>query len=601
MPNNLLIVRHVGPWLVPPQAVAAAIPDDRALLHREDFEISMEAFTGQIEQGDWAGQARFLAEKASEARAQLAKLEDAELHYFGFAEVPHVIAIGALLGDEIPIVVHDFDRDAKSWKWPAAEQTLRARVVGSPTGDPIPAIGSLVLRIEISFAISDEDVRDAVGSNHLAEVKVVLAEDLTPVICKVRSPADVAEIRLRIREALSGARTKFPNLDAIHVFAAAPVSVCFALGQELKPRNSPRIQTYRYRKLDGQPAYQPAILLSAEVEAQVDAPLTDQETQTAKHVRSLWRVALGEVEAYADGKAAAQSQQADGKWFDLLEPTVVLREIRPFPPLPPIGAIVPRGAQVDDKPVALEYGYEKSAQLWHLSDRLLVALNRAAKGDAENLKRLVRLFLFHEYLHDFHSLTKYRAAGVGTFPNCLEHIDYTADSYALFHQLDLQTSRGRSEVDTDEKKRTFILRQVELVIASFWAFQPPPPINEWQVRRLRRYFNWYWRLVQIGYAQDLTTVLRLLARPPHVEITGLHQFAAGQRLFCRLDRLDRRTKPELALVLENHKLLRVPDSTTSPMAQFLVAFQNRDHDAIRTFFLGVYDQASDLRGALPTE
>jgi hypothetical protein len=29
---------------------------------------------------------------------------------------------------------------------------------------------------------------------------------------------------------------------------------------------------------------------------------------------------------------------------------------------------------------------------------------------------------------------------------------------------------------------------------------------------------------------------------------------------AHLDRLDQRTKPELGIVLENHKLLRVPDS-----------------------------------------
>mgnify|MGYP001176831359 FL=1 len=600
MPTNILIVRHAGPWPVPATAVAPAIPAPLNALHREDFEVNTEPFNAQIEQGDWSGQSRLLAERASEIHAKMALLTGAELHYFGLAEVPHVIAMGAYLGDEIPIELHDFDRDAKSWAWPESKRTLEARVLGLPSGDPIPAEGSVVLRVEISFAISDEDVHDAAGAKHLAEVRVTLREGLNPAICKVRSPADVQEVRLRIREALAAIRTKFPNLETLHVFAAAPVSVCFALGQELKPRNSPPVQTYRYRKIDGQPAYMPALILSAELEGQAETPLTDEDRATAQRVRGVWREALKEVETYAAAKRALQNRQPS-RWYELLEPVDKLRAVRPFPPLPPVCDIVPDGARVDDNPVATEYGFTKPTKTWHLSDRLLVALHTSTQGKADDLKRLIRLFLFHEYLHDYHSLTKYRAAEVGRFQNCLEHIDYTADSYAILHQLDLQASRDHTEVDTDDKRRRFIQRQVELVVGSFWAFQPPPPIREWQVRRIRRYLNWYWRLVQIGYAEDLETVLRLLARPPHVEIVGLHQVAVGQRLFCYLDRLDRRTKPELGVVLENHKLLRVADSVTSPLPQFFAAFQNRDHDAIVKFFLGVYELADELGGALPTD
>ena len=599
MPSNILIVRHPGPWPVPAQAVAAAIPADQAKLHREDFEVNTQSFTAAVEQGDWTGQASFLAEKATEILARAAALGDTELHYFGLAEVPHIIALGAFIGDQASVSLHDYDRDAKLWLWPEMMQTLTARVVGLPGGDPIPASGSVVLRVEISFAISDEDVRAAAGSDHLAQVKVVLGEGKTPSIGVVRSLADVHEIRLRIREALAGIRSQFPNLDAIHVFAATPVSVSFALGQELAPRNSPPIQTYRYRKVDGQPAYTPAIELSSQRSTEAEEPLTEEDTKTAAAVREIWRAALKEVETYAAGKGALLKRSPGLAWFELLEPLDSLREVRPFPPLPPVSEIVPQAAAVDDNPVPTEYGYTKPKRTWHLSDRLLLAFHQGTGGVQEDTKRLIRLFLFHEYLHDFHSLTKYRATGVGAFPNCLEHIDYTADSYAILHQLDLQATRDHTEVDTEEKQKAFLARQVELVVGSFWAFQPKPPLREWQVRRLRRYFNWYWRLVQIGYAKDLVTVLRLLSRPPHVEITGIHQWALGQRVFCRLDRLDGRTKPELALVLENHKLLRVADSTTSNIGQLLVAFQNRDHDAIVKFFLGVYELAEQMGGALP--
>jgi hypothetical protein len=600
MATSIIVLRHQGPWPVPAAQVLSGVPAPLTSLPREDIEVNTSVFTAQVDQGDWGGQARFLAERASEIHARLATASDTEVHYFGLAEIPHVIAMGAFIGDEVPVEIHEFDRDTKSWVWPSAKKALEARIIGLPEGAPIPAAGSVVLRVEISFAISDQDVHEAAGSKHLAEVRVALAEHLNPSICKVRSPADLQEIRMRVREAIAGIRTKFPNFETLHVFAAAPVSVCFALGQELKPRNSPPIQTYRFRKIEGQPAYAPALILSAALEGQAEAPLTEEDHAAAAAARHVWREALREVETYAATKEALKVR-APGKWFELLEPVEAMRAACPFPPLPAVCDLVPQGALVDDSPVATEYGFSKPDKTWHLSDRLLLALRGGTGGDPDKLKRLIRLFLFHEYLHDFHSLTKYRAAEVGRFQNCLEHIDYTADSYAIIHQLDLQASRDHTEVNSDQKRVEFVKRQVELVVGSFWAFQPAPPIREWQVRRLRRYLNWYWRLVQIGYAKDFLTVLRLLARPPHVEVVGLHQVAVGQRVFCHLDRIDHRTKPELGLVLENHKLLRVFDSVTSPLPQFLSAFQNRDHDAIVKFFLGVYEQANELGGALPTE
>lgn len=601
MPANLVIVRHSGfpDRPVPIAAALAALSPELQALNRKDHEVDTQVFDSQVSQGDWEGQAAFLASEAARIHALVAQFADSEIHYFGLAEIPHVISLGAFIGDEQPVVIHDFDRDTGSWKWPHDAHSVALVTRGIPVGDPVTAQGSAVLRIELSATISDDDVREAAGTNHLAEVRVTFADGAPPEICKVRSPQDLQAVRHEIRSALAALKAKRPNLDTIHVFAAASVSVCFALGQELKPRNSPPIQTYRYRNVPGQPSYKAASELTGDVGGPAEQPLTDEDRGIANSVRDVWREALQEVETYAAAKRSELNKNP-GLWYELLEPVELLRQVRPFPPLPAACEVVQFGATVDPKSVGSEYGFSKPNKQWNLSDRLLVALHRATKGEREDLKRLIRLFLFHEYLHDYHSLTKYEAAQVGAFQNCLEHIDYTADSYAILHQLDLQRLRDHTEVGTEAQQKKFLERQVELVVGSFWAFQPAPPILEWQVRRLRRYLNWYWRLVQIQYAPDLLTALRLFSQPPHVELAGLHQFARQQRVFCRLDKLDSSTRPELALVLENHKLLRVPDSTTSNLQQLLIAFQQRDHDAIVRFFLVVYEQAKELRGDLPS-
>jgi hypothetical protein len=601
MPTHILLVRHPGLTPIPEESVLRAVPPEHALLPREDHEINTQPHAVQVEQGDWTGHAAYLAEEAAKIHAIRADKGDVDVHYFGLAEIPHVIALGALIGDEVPVILHDYDRDAQTWQWPSEEKTVETQILGIPTGSQVAAPGSAILRVELSFAIADTDIHDVVGLQHLADVRVVLAEGLTPAICKVRSQADLQGVRLRIREALAALRAKFPNLETIHVFAAAPVSVCFALGQELKPRNSPPIQTYRYRKVEGRSSYRAAIELSSQLESQADRPLTPEQLEEAAFVRALWREALQEVEAYASAKRGLQSG-AVGPWYSLLTTIEHISDVRPFPALPDIGAMVPSGASVADSDLTSEFRFLKPDKVWNLSDRLLLGLHNSTGRTDDETRSLVRIFLFHEYLHEHHSLTAYRSADVGSFPNTLEYLDYTADSYALLHQLDLQTGSTPDALATEAAKCEYLAGQVERVVRSFWAFEPRPPVSEWQVRRLRRYLNWYWRYTQLREVNgNLVAALRVLSRPPHVEISGLHQYARGQRVYCRLDGPDVRTRPEVAVVLENEKLLRVPDSTTFNIAQLLTAFQNGDHHGIVEFFVGIFERAQELGGALRTD
>ena len=281
MPAQLLIVRHKGPWPFPAlSGVLHALADDRRGLPTEYIEVDTSLFDTDVEKGEWSGQDLLLTQKADEVRARLRALEDAEVHYFGLAEVPHVIALGAALGDEVPLELHEYHRDSRSWQWPTSTGALRARVLGLPAARPVARPGAVVLRVEISFAISNADIREVIGTDHLAQVRVTVAKGRKPVICAVRSAADLLEVRVRIREALSAIRTSFPNCSIIHLFVAAPVPVCFALGQELKPRNSPPIQTYRYRKVPGAPAYTPAIRLGG-VETLARRPVCLQSEQVA--------------------------------------------------------------------------------------------------------------------------------------------------------------------------------------------------------------------------------------------------------------------------------------------------------------------------------
>ena len=166
--------------------------------------------------------------------------------------------------------------------------------------------------------------------------------------------------------------------------------------------------------------------------------------------------------------------------------------------------------------------------MWRLSDGLLVGLHRAAGGDRAILKQLIQLFLFHEYLHDHNVLTKYTAAEVGAFPNCLEHIDYAADLYALLPpaRVDADPPAAASRdgrgvpgylAELDRPGHQFVLG----------LSSRRPPIDEWQTRRLRRYLNWYWRHVQVKRAKSLDLAFHTLARQPAIELAGIALRVSG--------------------------------------------------------------------------
>jgi hypothetical protein len=279
------------------EVVGAIPPEDRGVLQTH-IEVRTDDFAESVAQGDWGGQDQHFREEAAKIRQAADHEADVVVHYFGLAEVPHVISLGAHVGGERAVVLHDYDRVAGTWTWGATGRSLTPETSGLETlGVVIPAPGFAVLRVSISATITDADVRQAVGEGALADVTVGLAEGGVPAVGSVRSAADVEAVRLAVRAALAALRAGRPNVEMIHLFVAAPPSVCFAVGQELVPRNSPPVQTYRYRNVPGEPHQRPALLITADGEGDRVVPLTEDELKLAEHVRwNVWAAAVKDVE-----------------------------------------------------------------------------------------------------------------------------------------------------------------------------------------------------------------------------------------------------------------------------------------------------------------
>ncbi|MDB5243641.1 MAG: hypothetical protein JWP57_4266 [Spirosoma sp.] len=593
--TSLLIIRQPGLRAISEDEVLHVLTPEENRLRRYDMLVDMQQYP--IDGGVWDDSEQYILQRARDIRQSADEKGAVKLLYFGIAEVPHILALGAYLGDQRRVEVYDFSRDLDSWQWPESDATLQVKANQIPK-EVVTQSGSAVIRVEISYAVVDEDVDQVIGKDRLADIRIQLEGERSPMVAStVRSAEDVQHIRETFRKALADLIHFRPNVNLIHLFISAPAPVCFVIGQELQLRNNVPVQTYRFRRKLGEPANKEALLLTAEEAESAAIQLSPEQKQRAAEIRTkIWPQALQSVIDYAES-LREESEGREGPWYNYLRSRTELNAAKPFPQLPPLWEVVQMNDTVDPEPyTGGEYGHTNDSNRWRLSDTLLIGLSDACRDDYE-LMQLIRLFLFHEYLHSYHSLTKYNAEGVGRFANVLERLDYMADLYALLHQLDYMLHYERQVVINHQ--REFLTEQLDLILRSTWAFIPGTVINRWQVRSVRRLLNWYWRHVQVQQSRTLSIAFNVLAQPPAIELIGPMLSVGGGRIYASMTQLDPTVELSLGMVLENAKFLRILNGINSNLPKLMDAFRSRQHEGIKVFFLGVFESAKQLGGALP--
>jgi len=596
--ETVVLIRHAGLRNIEKTEVTGVLQEEILKHSPENVLVDTQRFEEEVDGGVWDSSERYIIERSKRLRELADEEGAARFLYFGLAEIPHAIALGAYLGDERRVNVFDHHRDRdddhdETWAWPQEEKGIKVR--RTKLADTVSMPGDAAIRVEITAPISDGDVEAAIGPERIADLTIQV-ENRPPEVNIVQSSADVQAIRKEFRSALADLAEKRPNMERIHLFVSAPTSVCFVLGQELDLRNSVPVQTYRYRTRTDGPNYRAAIELTAEEAQASDVQLSDKEIQEAERVRKeVWLEALKQVHRYARTKKDDLENRVDGPWHQCLRLNEQLENVNPFPQLPPIWEVVDFDDGVDPEPMpGNEYGRDTSENNWRLSDPLLVSLSQASEDDDE-LKQLIRLFLFHEYLHTHHSLTKYTAEGVGRFANCLERLDYEADLYALLHQIDWAATYE----DVRDREHEFLKGQLDLLLRSAWAFVPGETVERWQVRRVRRLLNWYWRQVQVQEAPSISVALEVLSKPPSVELVGQQLRTGEGRTYMMMTRLDPTVELSLGLITEDERLLRIADQVNHNLEEVMEAFRTRDHEELKIFFAGVFERAKQMGGALP--
>ncbi len=297
-------------------------------------------------------------------------------------------------------------------------------------------------------------------------------------------------------------------------------------------------------------------------------------------------------------KGLNQKGSTSGTWYSTFQPDKVFGRALLFPNLPPLYTVLPDNLVADPTPYQGDepYRFDKDHNQWQLQDRLLANLGSICPNNQESLLEISRLFLLHEHVHDHHCLTANTAREVGKFQNCLEHLDYAADTYALFHEFNFVRNFDPGGIAEERDDIQSLANLIENLIKSFWAFEREGQNNDWEVRRLRRYLNWYWRHIQMKRAQSLEEAVEIIATSPKIEIAGLRQRLRGRRVVMVLDKLDPNTQLELGIVLKGERFFRLSQSANSNLQGLLNAFCNKEHDKICDFFRSFYDFAKQTGG-----
>jgi hypothetical protein len=605
-----IIVRHAGLKVPTLDDVLHALGGPSALVRTPvDVLIDTMRFADDINAANWGASHGEVWRKAEEVRQLLQQSEPARLIYSGMPEVAHAVAFGAYIGEHWPVEPYDYHEQQDSWAWPERDQTLTLSAAVGVPADLQRTAGPAVLRIELTYAVKESDVALFVPEEErVADIRIVPEGGPRPRL--VRSLADVAAVRRSVQQAITTLVTNRPALTVLHLFISAPVSVCVVTGQELRIRNHPPVQTYRYRRgPDGQGVMREALRLTSTGPATADVPPTEEErAQAAVARQQFWEPAIRDVERYAERKedAAQQLQRAGGpavRWYQALggrDWRRALDRFNPFPSLPPVQRVVERPTTEVTAPAdpEIEFGFQREDRRWLIGDPLVLGFERHFPEPSDR-KSLIRIFLFHEYLHLVHGITKASAREVGKFANGLEHADYLSDLYGILHELDWEADEQpalRSEFRAFQRRAAEL---INLVIRSFWAFEPPAPLEELEFRRLRRYMNWYWQLQRVRMSNDWTQLAAVLVRQPVVEIAGLQPRVESRRYYGSLRRFDPAVGLELGIVLDSEQLHRVKSGTTTPLAELMEAFRVHDHGAIQNVFRGIYAEIEGTGNSLP--
>lgn len=224
--------------LVSTRSIFMAMPPDRHPAEGRTIDIELvgcdyadhEASYWTVQQDNLR---RVFARKVKE---RIEQKEIKQLSVFALAPQPLLIELGHLLGDIVPVTVHQRYREPATWRW-QAEQPAITFQVGEYSGPPEIAVA---LKLALSATVTDDRIHAVLGDD--AAIWSLTAEN--PHNDIMRRPEDLVEFKRHLRRLLDRIKAVHGEKATIHVFPAVPNSAAVEVGRVLMPKADLPLRVY---------------------------------------------------------------------------------------------------------------------------------------------------------------------------------------------------------------------------------------------------------------------------------------------------------------------------------------------------------------------
>jgi len=220
-----------------PDIFMAMKPDHRPAEHQTiDFELSGSTYQDH-EPEYWAVQADNLRRGFERKLKQRIERKDIRrLSVFALAPQPLLIELGRLIGDIVPVRVHQRHREPTTWGWQPDQSAIAFETAEGAGGADV----HVALKLALSATVADDRIYAVLGPD--AAIWSLAAQN--PHNDIMRRPEDLAEFRRRLRRLLDGIKSVHGEDVVINVFPALPNSAAIEVGRVWMPKADRPLRIY---------------------------------------------------------------------------------------------------------------------------------------------------------------------------------------------------------------------------------------------------------------------------------------------------------------------------------------------------------------------
>jgi len=180
---------------------------------------------------------------ARKVKERIEQKEIKRLSVFALAPQPLLIEFGRLLGDIVPITVHQKHREPDTWRWQPSQPAIMFRICEHEGASCL----SVALKLALSATVTDDRIRAVLGD----EVAIWSLTAENPHNDIMRRPEDLAEFKRRLRRLLDRIKATHGEGAEVNVFPALPTSAAVEVGRVWMPKADLPLHIYDQNRAAG--------------------------------------------------------------------------------------------------------------------------------------------------------------------------------------------------------------------------------------------------------------------------------------------------------------------------------------------------------------